>query len=75
MIIAVPVTCRSAALPNAKIVSNENDLKKFLTETRSTLFSLATDVIAFGGLIHLTQTKVRLSKAFKINNRRSRLAA
>jgi hypothetical protein len=51
---------RSAAQPIAKIVSNENDPKKFLLnkvgprQVASQRFSVAMDVIAFRRLIHFT---------------------
>jgi hypothetical protein len=52
--------CRNAARLIAKIVSNENDTKKFLLnnfkprQVASQRFSVATDVIASLRLIHLT---------------------
>jgi hypothetical protein len=59
---------RSATRPNAKYVPNKALQINFfsmclaVTATRSTRFSLAADVIAFGRLIHLTADKNYVSQ-------------
>jgi hypothetical protein len=46
-----------------------------LTGRRGARFSPAVDVITFSGVIHLATDQTSSLEAFKINNRRSRLAA
>ena len=71
----VPAGCEAmsdtASQRPQKITSNKTGRKKFflrlflLSQSRAARFSPSMDVITFQGLIHLKQTKVRLSKRSK----------